>query len=333
VIYPSFATKRRAAAAAVIALGIFIICLITGSVADRFHEAAQHPRLDLEPLLTALGGTTDGVARQRLLERFVTSQPDLLAAIILAPTDTVEAAHPGREALVGRYLGPFRTVQPDLSRPELGPWTGPTAAMGGTPDPRQSLRRIVLSAAQRHEIANRVRALLHDIQRAGPATEVRSAPIYVHGQNAGRLYLLPRRIEVLDRLGEALGHLSATGAFLSCLIYWCMLPLWVLLDARTRTDKALPLAIFVFLTNFLGWLTYLVIRPEASRVCPVCITLLEPGFRLCPVCGWNAPTRCRQCDRPVRSHWHFCPYCEAPLPEGARDPLASDVPPASAGTA
>jgi RNA polymerase subunit RPABC4/transcription elongation factor Spt4 len=98
-----------------------------------------------------------------------------------------------------------------------------------------------------------------------------------------------------------------------------MLPLWVLLDARTRTERAMPLAVFVLLTNFVGWLTYLVIRPESNRVCPNCIMFMEPGFRICPTCGWNGDVRCRHCRRPLRSHWRFCPYCEAPRPEPVTD--------------
>jgi RNA polymerase subunit RPABC4/transcription elongation factor Spt4 len=100
------------------------------------------------------------------------------------------------------------------------------------------------------------------------------------------------------------------------MLYLFMLPWWVYRDARPRTEKALPLAIFVGITNFLGWLTYLVIRPEEQRQCPGCATLLEPGFRLCPLCGWGASTRCRDCGRPARAEWHFCPYCETPRQTG-----------------
>ena len=107
------------------------------------------------------------------------------------------------------------------------------------------------------------------------------------------------------------------------MLYWLMLPWWVYMDAAQRTEKAAPLAVFVLLTNFLGWLTYLVIRPEADRICPVCVTMLEPGFRLCPYCGWSGALRCRQCGRGVRSDWRFCPYCETPRPE--MDPAANGL--------
>jgi RNA polymerase subunit RPABC4/transcription elongation factor Spt4 len=101
------------------------------------------------------------------------------------------------------------------------------------------------------------------------------------------------------------------GALVSFAVYWLMLPWWVYLDARWRTAKAAPLAVFVFLTNFLGWLTYLVIRPEVNQICPVCVTILEPSFRACPHCGWSRAIRCRHCGRALRSDWRFCPYCEA----------------------
>jgi hypothetical protein len=114
-----------------------------------------------------------------------------------------------------------------------------------------------------------------------------------------------------------LGPASRLGVLISFAVYWLMLSWWVYLDARPRTDKAAPLAVFVLLTNFLGWLTYLVIRPEAERLCPVCVGLMEPGYRCCPHCGWSSKSKCRQCGRPARSDWRFCPYCEAPRADAA----------------
>ena len=56
--------------------------------------------------------------------------------------------------------------------------------------------------------------------------------------------------------------------------------------------------------------------PERKdRLCPGCDSHLDPGFRLCPVCGWSATLRCHQCGRPARSDWRFCPYCEAARPD------------------
>lgn len=133
------------------------------------------------------------------------------------------------------------------------------------------------------------------------------------GSASGHLLVLPRpKVAQFTFATYYLRPIAYAGAAVSFLLYLFMLPWWVYLDARPRTEKALPLSIFVAITNFLGWLTYLVIRPEEQRQCPACATLLEPGFRLCPFCGWGAASRCRDCGRPGRVEWHFCPYCETP---------------------
>jgi hypothetical protein len=139
-----------------------------------------------------------------------------------------------------------------------------------------------------------------------------------------RLILLPRPNQPMYEFATSyLRPMSMLGALLSFVLYWCMLPWWTFLDARLRTDKAVPMAAFVALTNFLGWLTYLVIRPESDRLCPACVSLLEPGFRCCPHCGWSSATRCRQCGRAQRSDWRFCPYCETARTDSAL--AAADV--------
>jgi Double zinc ribbon len=135
------------------------------------------------------------------------------------------------------------------------------------------------------------------------------------GVDVGWLFVLPRFDESGHRLAEVLLPLFIIGASFSFMLYSFMLPWWVYLDARTRTTKAVPLALFVFLTNFFGWLTYLVIRPESDRLCPGCDSHLDPGFRLCPVCGWSATLRCHQCGRPARADWRYCPYCETARPD------------------
>ncbi len=135
------------------------------------------------------------------------------------------------------------------------------------------------------------------------------------GQEAGWLLIEPRSITHHNDLSEALTPLFGMGMGFSWMIYAFMLPWWVYLDARARTTKAVPLALFVFFTNFIGWLTYLVIRPESERLCPGCDSSLDPGFRLCPVCGWSDSLRCHQCHRPARPDWRYCPYCEAVRPD------------------
>jgi hypothetical protein len=137
-----------------------------------------------------------------------------------------------------------------------------------------------------------------------------------NGQDWGRLYYIARPNWQRYGLGHSLVFLSGAGAALSALFYWLLLPWWVYLDARGRTTRAVPLALFVGLTNFLGWLTYLVIRPDGEQCCPVCALPMLSEYRLCPRCGYTESTRCPQCRRPARPDWRFCPYCETPRADG-----------------
>ena len=165
-----------------------------------------------------------------------------------------------------------------------------------------------------------LRALLYQTRPGGwPTVQVGllSQPLFiVHTQNVCQFYVLPRPNQAAYEFATYyLGPAAGIGTLVSFAAYWLMLPWWVYLDARWRTGKAMPLALFVLLTNFLGWLTYLVIRPEGNQVCPVCVNLLEPSFRVCPYCGWSRAARCHSCGRALRSGWRFCPYCEAPCSE------------------
>jgi hypothetical protein len=146
-------------------------------------------------------------------------------------------------------------------------------------------------------------------------TLLRDTLVDDRGNDVGWLYVVPRPEHGSAFAEEVLVPLFGVGLGLSPMLYSFMLPLWVYLDARGRTTKAVPLALFVWMTNFIGWLTYLVIRPDADRLCPGCDSTLDPGFRVCPMCGWTGSARCHSCGRPARPDWRFCPYCEAARPD------------------
>src|SRR5207253_3912026 len=162
------------------------------------------------------------------------------------------------------------------------------------------------------EVEERLRGVMLQPRPAdapGWAPAIQVEPIYNRQDPSiliGRLFVLPQWNEsTLAFAAFNMGPILSIGAILSLFLYWLILPWWVFLDARPRTEKAAPLAVFVLLTNFLGWLTYLVIRPEAERLCPICRELMQPSFRCCPRCGRSSQTRCRQCGRPARSDWRF----------------------------
>lgn len=63
----------------------------------------------------------------------------------------------------------------------------------------------------------------------------------------------------------ALGALARLGGFV---LYWLALPLWVLLDARGRGDRAWPWATFVFLGNLVALIAYLLARSPQPGAAP-----------------------------------------------------------------
>lgn len=242
------------------------------------------------------------------------------------PEWRIVATYPQRERLIElpSEPTPLPTGAPDPMASPPPPMPGihaPIYAEGILldPEPTPSSGKPEVDLEQLRTLHPRVQQVLREAlwerDWPTPRTEWRSWRLLDdQGEEMGHLLVLPRpKMRTHALATYALGATYA-GAGVSLLLYLFMLPWWVYLDARPRTERALPLAIFVGITNFLGWLTYLVIRPEEQRQCPACATLLEPGFRLCPCCGWGAASRCRQCGRPARAEWHFCPYCEAPRP-------------------
>lgn len=356
--------KRRVAAAAISALGVFVACLIGIRASIEIQMAASAPEIALEALAQQLrtsvlpgatspfisdaqdGAVMDGGASayQQVLDRIVAVQRDVVAAVVVDRNLRIIAAAPGRDQLVGRVIMPVVPQGQPFAPPGPagfgGPAGGPMGSGGppgyapGSPPGADDAGGPLggPATADRSPFPDPVQLRLGGmLRRAYPGglphiqAGLRSTTLFIaQNQMVSELYVLPRLNQSLYGFASStLEPACIVGAFVSFPIYWLMLPWWVYLDARWRTGKAVPLSLFVLLTNFLGWLTYLVIRPEGNQTCPVCVSLLEPSFRACPHCGWSRAIRCRQCTRALRSDWRFCPYCEAPRAEGAPagDPL------------
>ena len=97
-------------------------------------------------------------------------------------------------------------------------------------------------------------------------------------------------------------------AVLSLIIYWLLLPLWVFMDARKREFKAPLWAILVLITNAVGLIIYLVVRPEFPK-CKNCGEQLNNRFVICPYCGIQNKLLCSACKQIIEESWVVCPYC------------------------
>lgn len=121
--------------------------------------------------------------------------------------------------------------------------------------------------------------------------------------------------------------------FVGLIIFWIVVLGWVWLDSGERTSniyKRISYFLLVAIFNIVGWIIYLIIRPnetieeiywsdlerrylkyETSELgdCPKCGFQLLPGFIFCPNCGFELKIKCSQCDVYVDRNYKLCPYC------------------------
>jgi hypothetical protein len=108
-------------------------------------------------------------------------------------------------------------------------------------------------------------------------------------------------------------------------------------DAKRRIDDGLLVAFATLLglVPIAGPLLYLLFRPPETldeahvrqieiraieerlgRVeprCPVCRTVVEASFLVCPVCTTTLKEPCAACREPLEPLWQTCPYCATPV--------------------
>jgi hypothetical protein len=118
-------------------------------------------------------------------------------------------------------------------------------------------------------------------------------------------------------------------------LFWAGCAYWTYRDAKRRIDDPLLVwtAAALGLVPLAGPLVYLLFRPpetledvRARRIelhaiesrlerrepqCPVCRTLVEPAFLICPVCTTHLKEPCGACAKPLDPLWQACPYCQA----------------------
>lgn len=118
-----------------------------------------------------------------------------------------------------------------------------------------------------------------------------------------------------------------------------LLSIWMFLDARKRQFNSSLWGILGLLTNVIGLIIYLVVRPE-PKTCPKCETVLEKGFMVCPTCGYHNAQACQKCGALLKEEWSRCPYCAHPaqmpyvqstaIPSAESQPLSEEAQPIAA---
>lgn len=116
-------------------------------------------------------------------------------------------------------------------------------------------------------------------------------------------------------------------------IFWIFVLVWVWVDAGERTTNVfskLASVVLVGVLNIVGLLIYLIIRPkqtlqdlywidlerrylkyETSELgdCPNCKMSMQPGFNLCPRCGYQIKQKCNSCLVWIDKKYNYCPFC------------------------
>lgn len=126
----------------------------------------------------------------------------------------------------------------------------------------------------------------------------------ISAYNAGDLVWTAPDIKVFENIGNTLGPILGITLF----FFWGLLPIWVFIDAQRRGFKAPLWAILTLLTNIVGLLVYLVVRPEYT-ICRNCGKQLSMKFVICPYCGTQNREQCPSCKEVLEEEWVACPYC------------------------
>lgn len=149
--------------------------------------------------------------------------------------------------------------------------------------------------------------------------------------------------------------IALSGALLA--MFWLALVMWTYRDAQNRSTNFLVTLLSVVLvasTFIIGWLVYLLLRPDRtlaaaykdqletrhlfvqareSDICPGCAEPIRPDYRLCPNCGLEIRRACISCKRSIRLGWNLCPYCGSGQHQHPRrDELHGPPPPAPGET-
>lgn len=119
--------------------------------------------------------------------------------------------------------------------------------------------------------------------------------------------------------------------------FWIIVVGWIWVDSGERTTNLLvrvTSTVLVAVFNVVGLIVYLIVRSkqtiqdlywadlerrylkyETSELgdCPNCKLSFQPGFNICPRCGYDIKKQCKGCNIWVDKSYRFCPFCRAPF--------------------
>ncbi len=141
-------------------------------------------------------------------------------------------------------------------------------------------------------------------------------------------------------------NLAVELVVLFLVVIWLALVYWTYADARRRIADPLLIgcATAASLFPFVGTIVYMIVRPpeylddvrerelemqaaEARlaelgyHLCPHCDYEVEKDFLRCPNCMRKLKDPCHACGKPLDPTWKVCPFCEAEIGAGGRDPV------------
>jgi len=92
------------------------------------------------------------------------------------------------------------------------------------------------------------------------------------------------------------------------ILFWLLLPIWVFMDARNLGFHPALWGLLALITNIIGLIVYLVVRPDPI-LCKNCKHILASRFVICPYCGEKNREICLKCKSVMEDAWNICPYC------------------------
>ena len=126
------------------------------------------------------------------------------------------------------------------------------------------------------------------------------------------------------------------GAYVGAL--WLAAILWTIRDIRERSQDPVTQLIaisMVVVFSLAGWVLYMVLRPgftiaavydrqleeeallqeiEERPFCPGCNRPARSDWHICPYCQTILTKPCLQCEQLLDLTWNVCPYCGVPAP-------------------
>lgn len=107
---------------------------------------------------------------------------------------------------------------------------------------------------------------------------------------------------------EILREVFLAALIISAIIGWMFLSLWVFRDARKRKLNPLPWTALILLTNVIGLVVYLTVRPKYVK-CKNCGMEIPKVYVSCPHCGSTEKEKCLGCGTVLEEEFLHCPAC------------------------